>query len=79
MKGVRDRWARRLLCRWHAGLREHAPHRRVMQHELTRDRADRPVFGVVQTQHLGFHRATDHPCRSTEAPTPSWTQTRERR
>jgi len=29
-----------------------------MQHELPRDRADRPAFGVMQTQHLGFHRAT---------------------
>jgi len=38
-----------------------------------------PAFGMMQTQHLGFHRARDHRRRSTEAPAAPGSQSREPR
>jgi hypothetical protein len=48
-----------------------------MQQQLSGDGADRLAFGVMQTQHLGFHRATDHRSPSAEAPGPPRAQSRQ--
>ena len=37
------------------------------------------LLGVMQPQHLGLHRPTDHPRRSAEAPTAPRAQPSERR
>lgn len=50
----------RLLGGGDTGLRQHAAHGEVVYVQLPGERADRPVFGVVEPQDLRLELARDH-------------------